>query len=254
MNQKKSFFEGGNPKVMFTFGFVSGIAAISLIFSGTMISSAAGLKIGTTADTGTVAVANTQGAAAAPSAQATAPASPIPAVTSADHIRGNKNAKVVIVEYGDIQCPYCGAFHPTMLQVMKDYGDKVEWVFRHFPLSFHPNAQPAAVASECASEQGKFWEFLDAMYADQNSLATDFYVKTATSLGLNVTQFKSCLTSGKYDKLIANDESAGEAAGVNGTPTTFINGKMLASGGQSIGAAPYSTIKSFIDQAIAAAK
>ncbi len=244
MSENKSWFENGNPKLMFVFGFVSGVALLSLLTSGTLLSRGGltAVAAGNTAAANTV-VANT--VKPTPTPTAAAPKAALPAVTDADHIRGGKNAKVVLVEYADFQCPYCVRHHPSMEKLMTEYGDKVEWVFRHFPLSFHENAQPAAVASECASEQGKFWEFADAMYSDQADLGEDFYIKTATDLGLNVSTFTSCLSSGKYDDLIDSQEAAGSAAGVSGTPATFINGQLIS------GAVPYATLKAAVDAELA---
>ena len=92
----------------------------------------------------------------------------IPAVSDQDHILGNLNAPVKLIEYSDLQCPFCGRFHPTMQRVVKEYGDQVAWVYRHFPLeSIHPNARPLANASECAANLGgndSFWKFVDAVF------------------------------------------------------------------------------------------
>mgnify|MGYP001581057633 FL=1 len=245
MPEKQSWFENGNPKLMFVFGFISGVALVSLIVSGTLVSmvSGGGMRVAV-ADT-----ANTANTAVQPSANtATAPTttkSAVPAVTDKDHIRGSKDAKVVLIEYSDFECPFCERHHPSLEQAIEEYGDDVAWVYRHFPLSFHPEAKPAAVASECASEQGKFWEFADAMFANQSSLGEEFYIETATSLGLNTGAFKTCLSSGKYDSLIASSTSAGSAAGVTGTPATFVNGQLVS------GAVPYATLKSMIDTALA---
>ena len=129
---------------------------------------------------------------------------------------------------------------------MKDYAGKVRWVYRHFPLtSIHPNAQPAAEASECASEQGKFWEFADAMFANQESLSTDFYAKTAKDLGLNEARFKDCVATRKYQSLVTSNEQAGLAVGVQGTPGSFVNGVEIP------GAVPYAQLKAAIDAAFA---
>ncbi|MFI3158565.1 MAG: thioredoxin domain-containing protein, partial [Methylococcaceae bacterium] len=123
------------------------------------------------------------------------------------------------------------------------------------PLSFHPNAVPTALASECASEQGKFWEFADAMIAGQSeSLASDaatataFVTKTATSLKLDMTKFNKCVADEKYQSVIDTDQASGSTAGVNGTPATYINGTLVS------GAVPYASMKKMIDDAIAKAK
>ncbi|MBI4433694.1 DsbA family protein [Candidatus Uhrbacteria bacterium] len=190
--------------------------------------------------------------AAAPVAPPTgAPTAPPPSgpvnitVTDADHIRGNKDAKVTIVEWSDYQCPFCSRFHPTMRQAMSEYGDKVRWVYRHFPLeSIHPNARPAAEAAECAAEQGKFWEFSDQLFEKQESLGSTLYTQLAKDLKLNEKQFASCVSSRKYQQKVANDEQSGLAIGVRGTPASYVNGIEVP------GAVPYAQLKSLIDQAL----
>ncbi len=206
-----------------------------------------------------LANANTAGQAVntAPTAAADANAAPAPAatavpvVTTADHIRGAKDAAVTVVEYSDYQCPFCSRFHPTLQQAMKEYNGKIRWVFRHFPLSFHPNAQPAANAAECADEQGKFWEFTDNMYLNQDKESDEYYKTVVTSLGLNVSKWEDCYKAKKYDSKIQAQAAAGGAAGVNGTPGSFIIGK----DGKAVpiqGALPYESVKAAIDQVLAA--
>jgi len=174
-------------------------------------------------------------------------------LASGDHLRGAKNAQVVLVEYSDFQCPYCQKFHPTMKQVMANYGTKVAWVLRHFPLSFHVNAQVAAEASECASEQGKFWEFADKLFekgqSDGTGLAKADLEKYAKDLGLNASKFNSCLSGNKYASVVSADQSTGSAAGVDGTPATILIDK---NGKQQLisGAVPYEQLKSYIDAAL----
>ncbi len=167
-------------------------------------------------------------------------------------ILGNKDAKVTIVEFSDFQCPFCKRFvDDTFQQLKTTYIDtgKANLVYRHFPLtSIHPNAQKAAEASECANEQGKFWEFHDTLFKNQDTwapkaaadVATDF-TTYAGELGLNTDQFSTCVSSGKYTKAVSDDTAEGTTAGVTGTPAFFINGYLL------VGAQPFSEFKAKID-------
>ena len=140
-----------------------------------------------------------------------------------------------------------------MEQVMEEYGDDVAWVYRHFPLSFHANAEPSAIASECAAAQGKFWEFADAMFNEQTKLsgsldvAETFMSATAKAIGLNISEYEKCYSAGDTSAVDA-DAASGRTAGVNGTPATFINGTLVS------GAVPFTSMKKIIDDAIAAAK
>lgn len=240
-------FLDGNPRTMFTFGVVSGMALILLLNNFSVISSGTVLA---KADTNVAAAP----AAAAPAAAA--PAGKLDPVTEKDHIRGDiKKAKVVMVEYSDFQCPYCSKHDPTMQQIVKEYGNDVAWVYRHFPLSFHANAVPVALASECAAEQGKFWEFADAMYAGQAAnLSSDaataaaYVNKTASDLKLDTKKFGECVSSAKYQSVVDAQTASGKTAGVSGTPATYINGTLVS------GAVPYASMKKMIDEAIAKAK
>lgn len=154
---------------------------------------------------------------------------------------GPANAPVTIVEFSDFQCPFCGRLFPTMEQVKAKYGDKVRIVFRQYPLPMHANAEKAAEASLCANEQGKFWEMHDAMFKQQQNLAVDSLKSAAVTLGLNAEQFNSCLDSGKYAAQIQADKKDGSAAGVNGTPALFINGRFVN------GAVPLEQLTKIID-------
>jgi protein-disulfide isomerase len=244
----KGFFDG-NPKAMFTFGVVSGMALILLFNSFTGISYGAGgsggwFKSGSAtndAENAAEVKTNTQ-----------VVQGELAEVTDADHVRGDlSTAKVVIVEYSDFECPFCSRHHPTLQGIFEDYGDDVAWVYRHFPLSFHPEANPAALASECANEQGKFWEYADALFENQDQLSEDYYKSLAKELGLKTSQFNDCLDTAKYQDVIDADAASGRAAGVSGTPATFINGTMVTgSTGSSVGAAPKSTFTAIIDAAL----
>lgn len=246
----KGFFDG-NPRTMFTFGVVSGMAAILLFNSFTGISYGAG---NAGSGSGWFGGSDEEAAAAAAVVKAEAPIvqGKLAEVTDADHVRGDlSKAKVVIVEYSDFECPFCARHHPTLVDIMDDYGSDVAWVYRHFPLSFHPQAVPAALASECANEQGKFWEYADGLVENYDQLGDDFYKSLASELGLKTAQFNDCLDTAKYQDVVDADTASGRAAGVSGTPATFINGVLVAgSNGSSVGAAPKSTFTAIIDAAL----
>lgn len=229
------FFDG-NPKMIFVFGLVAGIALTYL--GGDLLGAGAGnarangddvVVVDDTDDTGT-----------------TATAKKLAAVTDKDHVRGDLDkAKVVLVEYSDYECPFCQRHHPTMLGLVEKYGDDVAWVYRHFPLtSIHPNAYPAALAAECANEQGKFWEFTDDLYENQSSIGDDYFVEVAGTLGMNVSKFTECVDSEKYKSVVDGDMATARAAGVSGTPATFVNGQLIS------GAVDRATFEQLIDAAL----
>jgi protein-disulfide isomerase len=168
-------------------------------------------------------------------------------------IRDNSNkisadgAKVTIVEFGDYQCPACGAVYPTLKQVLNDYKGKINFVFRNYPLPQHPNALIAAEAAEAAGDQGKYWEMHDKLYDNQNAWAEeskpiDIFVGYARDLSLDANKFKSDVESNKFADKITSDQQDGNDLGVNSTPTIYINGKTLD------GVPDYNTIKSKIDE------
>lgn len=164
-----------------------------------------------------------------------------------DHIRGNKNAKITLVEYSDYECPFCERHHPTMQQVMDAYGDDVNWVFRHFPLSFHPNAEPGAIASECVAELGgndAFWKFTDDVFKRTNGFNFEAY---ATAAGVDATKFKACVSSGKHKQTVTDQMNGGSAAGVNGTPGTIVLNNETKESQVISGAVPFSNFQSVID-------
>ena len=170
-------------------------------------------------------------------------------ISDQDHLRGDKNAKITILEYSDFQCPFCSRFHPTLVQLINEYKGKVNWVYRHFPLSsIHPDAEKAAEASECASEQGKFWEMADKMFEKQ-ALGVDVakLAGYAQEAGVkDIKKFNDCLSSGKYAARVASDLAGGEAAGVTGTPGSIVLGP---NGEKELipGALPYESVKQIVD-------
>ncbi|MEA2601156.1 MAG: hypothetical protein QOF89_2148 [Acidobacteriota bacterium] len=155
--------------------------------------------------------------------------------------QGPANAPVTIVEFSDFQCPYCSRLTPTLEQVKQKYGDKVRIVFRQFPLPMHQNAQKAAEAALCANDQGKFWQLHDAMFSNQGALSVDQLKAKAAELGLKADDFNKCLDSGAKVATVEADKKDGSAAGVNGTPAMFINGRFVN------GAVPIEQLTSVID-------
>jgi protein-disulfide isomerase len=140
-------------------------------------------------------------------------------------VRGHADSPVRIVEFTDFQCPYCSRVQSVLAEVKKKYGDKVSIAVRDFPLrQIHPQAQQAAVASRCAGEQQKYWEYHDLLFANNSSLEEVSLVKYAAVLSLDEAKFKSCLGSGKFDAAIEKDFQDGRLLGVNGTPSFFVNG------------------------------
>lgn len=189
-----------------------------------------------------------------PIAEPTPDLTKMPALTDSEHIRGSKDAQVVLVEYSDYQCPFCHRFHPTMQQVVKEFGNKVAWVYRHYPLPFHPYAQKAAEAGECVAKLGgndKFWQFTDMAYEkaskDDSVLAVDSLVSMAKSIGLDGTKVKACIDSGEMAAKVKSDMDGGSAAGVNGTPGTIVLGK---NGKKDFvpGAYPFESVKATIEK------
>lgn len=179
-------------------------------------------------------------------------------ISKDDHIRGNPDAQVKIVEYSDPECPFCKRFHDTMKQVMDEYGagGKVAWVYRNFPLDqLHSKARNESVAIECAGELGgndKFWAYADRLYEvtpSNNGLDPAELSKIAQYVGLDTAKFNTCLTSGKFDKHIEEDVRNAVATGGNGTPWSIVVGKDGKKYPLS-GAQPYASVKQLIDLAL----
>jgi len=149
-----------------------------------------------------------------------------PAVSNTDHAQGNLNADLVIVEYGDYQCPYCGAAYPVLKKLLNQFGSKIKFVFRNFPLSeMHEYARTAALAAEAAALQNKFWEMHDAIYENQRNLNEHLLLELAKELKLDIPQFKNDMESSELIDKVDEDFASGIVSGVNGTPSFYINGK-----------------------------
>lgn len=243
--------KNGNDKPSFLLGFFVGMSIISLVSffvlfglmwklngndSSTNTASATGNTVN---ETGEVADSG-YGQYPAPEVKNAT------ALNAKDHVYGNKDAKVTIIEYSDFECPYCSKNFATMEQIKKNYGDKIKVAYRHFPLDFHKNAHPAAKASECAADQGKFWEMHSKIFSNQASLGTaGIFVTWAKELGLNEGTFTQCFNGASKDALIQEMMSMGMADGVQGTPAVFINDKFVS------GAYPYSYFAQIIDEELA---
>ncbi len=155
----------------------------------------------------------------------TAPRGPLKIdIDSSDHIRGKESAPVSLVEYSDFECPFCRKHHPTLMKLLDEYDTDVNWVYRHYPISFlHPTAQKAAEASECANELGgskAFWKYADLLF--QKGSQEDALISHAKEIQLNEKNFQNCLDSGKYEQKIKDQLKGGQSLIVKSTPTTFV--------------------------------
>src|SRR5262245_13892496 len=160
--------------------------------------------------------------------------------------KGPADAPIELVEFSDFQCPFCQRANPTVDQVLKTYGDKIHFVYRHFPLPSHPNARPAAEAAACAGEQGHFWQFHDQLFANPTKLTNDDLKAHAAAIGLDATKFNACFDGHRLKAEVDKDIAEGSEAGVTGTPAFFINGRSLE------GAQPFEAFKQVIDEELAA--
>lgn len=163
-------------------------------------------------------------------------------------VDGPADAWVTIVTFSDFECPYCGMVQPTLAAVLPEFGADVRLVFKHFPLSIHRHARPAAVAATCAHTQGRFWEFHDLVFAEQAALfgASDFegaIASVATRSGLDATAFQACRSAPAADAGVIEDMTLGVRVGISGTPSFVVNGSLL------VGAQPASAFRTAIEAA-----
>jgi len=156
-------------------------------------------------------------------------------------VTGPADAPVTIVEWSDYQCPFCKRAFPTVEQVLAEYKGKVRYSHLDYPLPFHQQAMPAALAVHCAGDQGKFWEYNNNLYSGTGDLSAADLTKRAADLGLEPAAFEACTTSKKYESLIKSNFDDGGALGVTGTPAFFINGRML------VGAQPIEQFRAIIN-------
>ncbi|MFH0954825.1 MAG: DsbA family protein [Candidatus Micrarchaeota archaeon] len=241
------------------------LVPLSIILAALIVSAAVLYGFGnvqTTLKTGLVAqpaanpgTGNTAPIAVAPTAPAPTASADFSAYTPR-LVTGQASAQVVVVEFSDFQCPFCErAYSDAVKGIKQDYvtTGKVQFAYEEFPLeSIHPNARPAAEAAECAAEQNKFWEYHDKLYQNQQSLSDASYKQWAADLGLNTSQFNSCVDTKKFAQKVTDGVTLGQQKGVSGTPTFFIYKKGKANAAVKIvGAQPYATVKAAIDSALA---
>jgi len=246
----QSFFDNLNSKTAFFLGLIASVLVIStigfIILASCMLGgSCTGLSTNKTDAPDQIAAALDD---LAPN-PAQIPSGEIPEITNEDHVRGNLKSKVTFVEYSDFECPFCSRFSKTVDEVYEEYGDKVRFVYRHFPLSFHPQSRSAALASECAGEQGKFWEYHNKLFENQKKLGEKVYNEIADDLGINNNKFKDCIKTEKYASKISSQAQGGGAAGVSGTPGSFI----IDANGEKTpikGALPFDSVQPLIEAAL----
>ncbi len=179
-----------------------------------------------------------------------------------DHIYGDPDAKISLIEYSDFECPYCKRFHSTAKSLVDAYPGQVNWVYRHFPLSFHnPGAQKQAEASECAYEQGGdevFWQYTDAVYARTKSggkgFPLDKLTPLAEELGLDGAAFQDCVDSGRYAARVKEDFDEGREAGITGTPGNILLHNGTGEAKLEAGAQRLQTLKNKVDEMLASSK
>lgn len=146
-------------------------------------------------------------------------------IVEGDHVRGSPDADIVIIEYGDFQCPYCARAHPTLAGLQKQYGQRIALVYRHMPLGMHPYAEPAAEAAEAAGAQGKFWEMHDSLFEHQAQMAPAQLPLLAQGMGLDAARFDQDMSTRKFRERVQAQAGEAKALGASSTPSFFINGE-----------------------------
>jgi protein-disulfide isomerase len=147
-----------------------------------------------------------------------------PQPSASDHVRGSLDAPVVITEFGDFECPYCGDAYDVIEEIREKYGARVALVFRHCPLPMHPRALPAAEAAEAAGEAGKFWEMFDQLYRHQEALTDADLLEYARAAGVDPASLERAIAQKTYQEHIESDMQSAQDSGIPGTPALFING------------------------------
>ncbi len=242
----KSFFDALDSKTAFGFGLASGLAVMFVIGFFVLL----GLYV-RGGDTKAAAPTPTAAAptAAAPTAAAPTPTASAPEIGDDVYAVGPEDAKVTLIEFSDVQCPFCSRFHPTAKQIVQEYPNDVRWVYKHFPLdSIHPQARPGAEAAECLGAQlgdEAFFSYLDALFANQQLLSRDLYIQEAVKLGANQNEFTNCIDNREMQDKVQADYQLGLSSGVTGTPGSFVNDQVVR------GALPYEQVKAMVEAELA---
>jgi protein-disulfide isomerase len=181
----------------------------------------------------------------ASSTTAESPAKPVEVDVSGAPAQGPANAKVTMVEFVDFECPFCGRYaRDTLPRLRREYGDRIRYVSRQFPLDIHPNAERAALAAQCAADQDRYWPFHDVLFKHQEALGKPDLAGYARQAGLDMDSYESCIHDPDTEAHIQHDIADGRRYGVTGTPAFFINGRLVS------GAQPFAQFKSALDAAL----
>ncbi len=241
----ENMFDAMPPKFAFWAGIVTATAVIAIIGFALMLYlllSGAEIGSGDAAAPTAKAAANTN-AAAAPAADT------VSGSVDMDKVRNIQGkGDLTLIEFSDLDCPFCKQFNPTVKQIVKDYDGKVGVAFMHFPLSIHPGAQGAAIAAECAAEQNKFWEFVDNHFtAAGTNLTADEHIANGEKIGLNKDKFADCVNSKKTETTVDEDAALAQSLGATGTPFSVIVDKKGTIVGSINGALPAAQVKAKLD-------
>lgn len=232
------------------------IGSIGLAFLvGTLWQKVQNLESGGTRVTGTTSATGGNSQVAPPAAQTAGEVDP---VTDSDYVKGNRNARIALIEYSDLECPFCQRFHPTAQQAVDEYPDDVMWVYRHFPLEqLHSKAPKQAEAVECAGKlagNDGFWALTDKIFEvtpSNNGLDMDTLPDLAAGVGIDKSAFQTCLDSGEMAQKVSDDFQSGTKAGVTGTPGNILLDTKTGDSQLIPGAVPYPQLKQAIDAMLA---
>ncbi|NCN59138.1 disulfide bond formation protein DsbA [Candidatus Roizmanbacteria bacterium CG22_combo_CG10-13_8_21_14_all_38_20] len=231
---------------------LAGLLAVSAFVIGSLYTRVQYLENGTSTVAKAAEAGNVAGDVSQPDATIV---DNLPELTDEDHVKGDRNARILLVEYSDLECPFCQQFHQTAQQVVDDYDGQVAWAYRHFPLEFHQNAQKEAEASECAAELGgndAFWKYIDKIFerttTNGTGFALDKLVPLAQEIGIDGNDFRECLDSDRHKQNVLDQMAGGKGAGITGTPGNILLDTKTGETRLIPGAVPYEQIKPVIDE------